>query len=151
MAKIKVHELAKELELQSKDILSFLQEKGIEAKAAQSSLEEDAAALVRNSLLRKRLRHPQGKQRLRKRKFPRRPNLLRRRKRRKRLFSLATLRIPRCPDSVRAVRVDRVDRDREMQADSVRIRAADTRTMVTRIIPTATVFRHRLPYVPSSR
>ena len=26
MAKIKVHELAKELELQSKDILSFLQE-----------------------------------------------------------------------------------------------------------------------------
>ena len=100
------------------------------------------------SLLRKRLRHPQGKQRLRKRKFPRRPNLLRRRKRRKRLFSLATLRIPRCPDSVRVVRVDR---DREMQADSVRIRAADTRTMVTRIIPTATVFRHRLPYVPSSR
>ena len=50
MAKIKVHELAKELELQSKDILSFLQEKGIEAKAAQSSLEEDAAALVRKSL-----------------------------------------------------------------------------------------------------
>ena len=50
MAKIKVHELAKELELQSKDILNFLQEKGIEAKAAQSSLEEDAAALVRNSL-----------------------------------------------------------------------------------------------------
>ena len=41
MAKIKVHELAKELELQSKDILSFLQEKGIEAKAAQSSLEEE--------------------------------------------------------------------------------------------------------------
>ena len=34
MAKIKVHELAKELELQSKDILSFLQEKGIEAKTA---------------------------------------------------------------------------------------------------------------------
>ena len=50
MAKIKVHELAKELELQSKDILNFLQEKGIEAKAAQSSLEEDAATLVRNSL-----------------------------------------------------------------------------------------------------
>ncbi len=50
MAKIKVHELAKELELQSKDILNFLQEKGIEAKAAQSSLEEEAAALVRRSL-----------------------------------------------------------------------------------------------------
>ena len=58
MAKIKVHELAKELELQSKDILNFLQEKGIEAKAAQSSLEEDAAALVRNSLGKKKAAAP---------------------------------------------------------------------------------------------
>ena len=49
MAKIKVHELAKELEKQSKDILSFLQEKGIEAKAAQSSIEEDAAQMVRKA------------------------------------------------------------------------------------------------------
>ena len=49
MAKIKVHELAKELDKQSKDILSFLQEKGIEAKAAQSSIEEDAAQLVRKA------------------------------------------------------------------------------------------------------
>ena len=97
MAKIKVHELAKELELQSKDILNFLQEKGIEAKAAQSSLEEDAAALVRNSLGQKKAvaapavekeapakaentkpveEKAQGKQ-----------NLPRKRKRRKRLFS----------------------------------------------------------------
>ncbi len=49
MAKIKVHELAKELDKQSKDILSFLQEKGIEAKAAQSSIEDDAAELVRKA------------------------------------------------------------------------------------------------------
>ncbi len=49
MAKIKVHELAKELDKQSKDILSFLQEKGIEAKAAQSSVGEDAAELVRKA------------------------------------------------------------------------------------------------------
>ncbi len=49
MAKQKVHELAKELEVQSKDILNFLQEKGIEAKAAQSSVEEDAAMLVRRA------------------------------------------------------------------------------------------------------
>ena len=47
MAKIKVHELAKELGKQSKDILTFLQEKGIEAKVAQSSVEEDAAQMVR--------------------------------------------------------------------------------------------------------
>ena len=49
MAKIKVHELAKELNKQSKDILAFLQEKGIEAKAAQSSIEEDAAQMVRGA------------------------------------------------------------------------------------------------------
>ena len=64
MAKIKVHELAKELELQSKDILSFLQEKGIEAKAAQSSLEEDAAALVRKSLGHKKRLPRQRRQKL---------------------------------------------------------------------------------------
>lgn len=49
MAKIKVHELAKELDKQSKEILSFLQEKGIEAKAAQSSIEEEAAQMVRKA------------------------------------------------------------------------------------------------------
>jgi translation initiation factor IF-2 len=47
MAKMKVHELAKELDKQSKDIISFLQEKGIEAKAPQSSIEDDAVALIR--------------------------------------------------------------------------------------------------------
>jgi len=47
MAKIKVHELAKELEKQSKEVIAFLQDKGIEVKAAQSSLEEDVAAIVR--------------------------------------------------------------------------------------------------------
>ncbi len=47
MAKIKVHELAKELEIKSKDVLDFLQERGVAVKAAQSSLEEDMAALVR--------------------------------------------------------------------------------------------------------
>ena len=49
MAKMKVHELAKELQKQSKEILAFLQEQGIEAKAPQSTLEEDTVALVRKS------------------------------------------------------------------------------------------------------
>ena len=35
MAKLKVHELAKELDKQSKEIIAFLQNKGIEVKAAQ--------------------------------------------------------------------------------------------------------------------
>ena len=49
MAKIKVHEIAKELGNQSKEVIAFLQDKGIEVKAAQSSLEEDAAAMVRKA------------------------------------------------------------------------------------------------------
>jgi len=47
MAKMKVHELAKELEIQSKDVLAFLQEKGFEVKAAQSSVEDEQIALVK--------------------------------------------------------------------------------------------------------
>lgn len=49
MTKIKVYELAKEVGKQSKEVIAFLQDKGIEAKAAQSSVEEDAAALVRKA------------------------------------------------------------------------------------------------------
>lgn len=47
MAKIKVHELAKELEKQSKEIIAFLQNKGIGVKVAQSSVEDEAAEMVR--------------------------------------------------------------------------------------------------------
>ncbi|MFR6330783.1 MAG: translation initiation factor IF-2 N-terminal domain-containing protein [Eisenbergiella sp.] len=42
MAKTKIFELAKELDIHSKDILTFLQNQGVEAKAAQSSVEDDA-------------------------------------------------------------------------------------------------------------
>ena len=44
---MKVHELAKELGIQSKEVIAFLQDKGIEVKAAQSSVEDDAIALVK--------------------------------------------------------------------------------------------------------
>ena len=47
MDKMKVHELAKELGIQSKEVISFLAEKGIEAKAAISSVEGEAIDLVR--------------------------------------------------------------------------------------------------------
>ena len=50
MAKIKVHELAKEVDKQSKEVIAFLQNKGIEVKAAQSSVEEAAADMVRREL-----------------------------------------------------------------------------------------------------
>ena len=47
MAKYKVYELAKELDKSSKEVLSFLQENGVEAKAAQSSVDDVAAEMVR--------------------------------------------------------------------------------------------------------
>ncbi|MCM1188252.1 MAG: translation initiation factor IF-2 [bacterium] len=49
MAKIRIHELAKELEVQGKDILSFVQEKGVEAKSVSSSVEEPIADSVRKA------------------------------------------------------------------------------------------------------
>ena len=58
MAKVKVHELAKELEKQSKEIVAFLQNKGIEVKAAQSSVEDDVADMVRKEFGAKRTSTP---------------------------------------------------------------------------------------------
>ncbi len=49
MAKMKVHELAKELDKQSKELVAFLQDKGFEVKAAQSSIEDEAIELVRKT------------------------------------------------------------------------------------------------------
>ena len=48
MAKMKVHELAKELDMKSKDLIDFLQDKGYEVKVAQSSIEDEAIDLVRS-------------------------------------------------------------------------------------------------------
>ncbi len=48
MAKMKVHELAKELEIESKSIIEFLKGTEHEVKAAQSSLEDAAQDMVRN-------------------------------------------------------------------------------------------------------
>ena len=49
MGKIKVHELAKELGLTSKDVIAKAGELGIEAKTHMSSLEEDDANKIRNN------------------------------------------------------------------------------------------------------
>ena len=49
MAKMKVHELAKELNIESKQVLAFLQEKGVEVKAATSSIEDGAIEQVRKA------------------------------------------------------------------------------------------------------
>ena len=62
MAKMKVHELAKELDKQSKELIAFLQEKGIDVKAAQSSIEEEAAALVRAHFKKNKPETPEKKE-----------------------------------------------------------------------------------------
>ncbi len=48
MGKIKVHELAKELELNSKDVVSYLQGKSLDVKSHMSSVEDDVANDVRS-------------------------------------------------------------------------------------------------------
>ncbi len=47
MAKMRVHELAKELDIQSKEVLAFLAENGMEVKTASSSIEDEAIDKVR--------------------------------------------------------------------------------------------------------
>ena len=47
MAKMKVHELAKEVDRKSKDLIEFLKAEGYDVKVAQSSIEDEAIALVR--------------------------------------------------------------------------------------------------------
>ena len=48
MSKIKISELAKELGVESKEVVSFLQEKGVEsAKRSTSSVEDDDADKAR--------------------------------------------------------------------------------------------------------
>ena len=49
MAKMKVHELAKELEIESKNIIEFLKGTEYEVKAAQSSVEDAAQDMVRKN------------------------------------------------------------------------------------------------------
>jgi translation initiation factor IF-2 len=47
MAKVRIHVLAKELEIQSKDVIKYLTEKNIEVKSASSSIDEEVAHAVR--------------------------------------------------------------------------------------------------------
>ena len=49
MAKMRVYELSKELDIPSKEILEILAKNGIEVKAASSNIEDDAIAIVRNA------------------------------------------------------------------------------------------------------
>lgn len=50
MSKMRVHELAKELGRQNKELLNFLIEKGIEVKSHMSSLENDQVDMIKKAL-----------------------------------------------------------------------------------------------------
>lgn len=49
MAKQRVYELARDLGLESKDVLERAQELGVEVKTASSGLDEDSVVLIRMS------------------------------------------------------------------------------------------------------
>ncbi|MCD8046078.1 MAG: translation initiation factor IF-2 N-terminal domain-containing protein, partial [Clostridiales bacterium] len=53
MAKMRVYELAKELDVSNKEIIDFLSGQKIEAKSHSSSLEDDAVSVVRNHFRKK--------------------------------------------------------------------------------------------------
>ncbi len=49
MSKVRVHELAKELGRQNKELLNFLAEKGIEVKSHMSSIENEQIEMVKKA------------------------------------------------------------------------------------------------------
>ena len=49
MAKMKIYELAKEIDKSNKEILTFLAEKGIEAKSHMSTIEEETVEMVKKA------------------------------------------------------------------------------------------------------
>ena len=61
MAKIRIHELAKELKKENKEIIAFLQEKGVEGKTASSGLDAQEEQLVRNAFDQKAAVKPEVK------------------------------------------------------------------------------------------
>lgn len=62
MAKMKVYELAKELDKQSKEILTFLGDKGVEAKSHMSTIEDDAVKMVKEAFGAKKAQEPEKKE-----------------------------------------------------------------------------------------
>ena len=54
MSKIKIYELAKELDVPSKDVIEFLTEKNIEVKNHMSTLEDSEADMTRKALAKRK-------------------------------------------------------------------------------------------------
>ena len=60
MERIRIHELAKKLGKENKEILNYLTEKGIQVKSPMNSLEEEQVAMVEDKFGKKETK-PEGK------------------------------------------------------------------------------------------
>lgn len=63
MAKMRVHELAKELNIKSQDILDKLKNTKFDGKSASSNMEDEAQALIRGALQKRQNRQQMQKKR----------------------------------------------------------------------------------------
>ena len=61
MAKMKIYELAKELDMQSKEIVAFLTGEGVEVKNHMSSIEDDIVSMVRKAFRKEQSKAEQNK------------------------------------------------------------------------------------------
>jgi len=62
MAKMKIYELAKELDMQSKEIVAFLTGKGVEVKNHMSSIEDDIVSMVKKAFQNENAKAEQSKE-----------------------------------------------------------------------------------------
>lgn len=78
MGKIKIHEIAKEIGLTSKEIIEKAKELGIEAKSHMSGVEEQEAEKIKNAFLSKQKKVENKKETIKEEKKPSAPVIIRR-------------------------------------------------------------------------
>ncbi len=78
MGKIKIHEIAKEIGLTSKEIMEKAKELGIEAKSHMSGVEEQEAEKIKNAFLSKQKKVENKKETIKEEKKPSAPVIIRR-------------------------------------------------------------------------
>ncbi|MBO4324783.1 MAG: translation initiation factor IF-2 [Lachnospiraceae bacterium] len=62
MSKIKVNELARELGVKNNDLMSYLREKGVDAKSVTSLVDDDAIAIAESFFGKRKIKHVEPKQ-----------------------------------------------------------------------------------------
>ena len=62
MANIKVNELARELGIKNNDLMSYLREKGVDAKSVTSLVDDNAIAIAESFFGKRKIKHPEPKE-----------------------------------------------------------------------------------------